>query len=409
MYEKLAYALVPSGYKANKLYSFVGGDLTFTRTSTATRINKDGYIEFVPTGVPRLNYPLVNGVPSSTLELLLEPARINFQVYSEDFSNAAWSKIGSTIDTDPIIAPDGNLAYAMRETTATSEHRVSDAYASFDGSSSYTFSVFAKHNGARLLNLFSGTSSRFAANANFDLVNGVVYSSPTGTATIEKYPNGWYRCSVTGVSASSGSSTLVIRHKDESLNTSYAGDLNEATYLWGAQLEEGYLTSYIPTFDSTASRIEEGAISGTGNFNDYSGVLFAEIQSQNDIPDGNAYIALSDNSVSNMINIRYTTDGLLQIHNNGTSLSNRIYGEDYDLTQNLKIAVQYGTTTGDYKVFINGVEKTVFGTFSASAMSGLSTVDLTYPTHTLPFLGAIKQVLVFNEALTDSELEKLTT
>jgi len=138
-------------------------------------------------------------------------------------------------------------------------------------------------------------------------------------------------------------------------------------------------------------------------------VLFAEIQSQNDIPDGNAYIALSDNSVSDMINIRYTTDGLLQIHNNGTSLSNRIYGEDYDLTQNLKIAVQYGTTTGDYKIFINGVEKTVFGTFSASAMSGLSTVDLTYPTHTLPFLGAIKQVLVFNEALTDSELETLTT
>jgi len=38
------------------------GDFTFARTSTATRVNKDGLIETVVTGKPRLDYPLIDGV-----------------------------------------------------------------------------------------------------------------------------------------------------------------------------------------------------------------------------------------------------------------------------------------------------------------------------------------------------------
>jgi len=404
-YTNVALAVIPSGIKSNIVYSLIGGDMTFVRTSAATRRNKDGLIEYVPIGQPRLNYD--GAIP----HLLLEPQRSNELQYSEDFSNAYWTKTNVTVETDANIAPDGNTtADIMRETTATGEHRIARSSSFGGGGASYTFSVFAKHNGTRLLNLFSGTSSRFAANANFDLVNGVVYSSPTGTATIEKYPNGWYRCSVTGESASSGSSTLVIRHRDESLNPSYAGDLNEATYLWGAQLEEGaYVTSYIPRLDTVAAtRSADTCHSGTGDFNSNEGVLFAEIQAQNDDPGANIYLGLSDGTASNMLIIRYTTDGLIQIHNNGTSLSNRVFGDDLDLTQTIKVAVKYGTQTGDYKVYINGTEQTVFGTFVAQDMTGLDSFDFTYPTGTLPFLGKVRQAVVFNSALTDSQLAELT-
>jgi len=61
--------------------------MTFTRASTATRVNKDGLIEYVASGVPRVekaNY------------LLLEPARTNLFQRSEDFSNAYWTKTNIT-------------------------------------------------------------------------------------------------------------------------------------------------------------------------------------------------------------------------------------------------------------------------------------------------------------------------
>jgi hypothetical protein len=85
-------ALIPSGYKASKVYSVLPtdgtGDFTFTRSGNATRVNSEGLIELVSTNVPRLNYPLIDGVVQGCPSLLLEPQRINLVQYSEDFSNA---------------------------------------------------------------------------------------------------------------------------------------------------------------------------------------------------------------------------------------------------------------------------------------------------------------------------------
>jgi hypothetical protein len=51
LFNKASLVLVPSGYKSGKVYSEVptngDGDLTFTRASSATRVNSDGEIEVV--------------------------------------------------------------------------------------------------------------------------------------------------------------------------------------------------------------------------------------------------------------------------------------------------------------------------------------------------------------------------
>jgi hypothetical protein len=47
--------------------------LTFTRSGNATRVNSEGLIELVSTNVPRLNYPLIDGVVNGCPSLLLEP------------------------------------------------------------------------------------------------------------------------------------------------------------------------------------------------------------------------------------------------------------------------------------------------------------------------------------------------
>jgi hypothetical protein len=94
LYDDASLIMYPSGYKEDKIYSLKptdgSGDLTFTRASTATRVNSDGLIEGV---------------------------RTNLLTYSNDFSNAAWTKTNSNI-TSGFTSPDGtNNAFKL---TATS-------------------------------------------------------------------------------------------------------------------------------------------------------------------------------------------------------------------------------------------------------------------------------------------------
>jgi hypothetical protein len=59
-YDLASLVLVPSGYKASKVYAqkplTTDGQLTFSRASTATRVNASGLIETVASNVPRLDY-----------------------------------------------------------------------------------------------------------------------------------------------------------------------------------------------------------------------------------------------------------------------------------------------------------------------------------------------------------------
>jgi len=410
MYDKLVYALVPSGVKSGKVYSVVGGDLTFTRATTATRINKDGFIEFVNSGVPRLNYPLVNGVVRSTPHLLLEPQRTNLVNYSEDFSS--WTPDDVTFDSDAIIAPDGNqTADLIYENTVSSEHRVLSNSISFTSGSKYTISVFGKFNG-RVLAFHSTNQTNLPLNATFDLEIGNVVSSASGDATIIKYPNGWYHCIVTTTSGGTGNAQVTFRTRDDDNNTSFVGDISKGMALWGAQVELGaYPTSYIPSFDGspTSTRNAELATSATAELNDKAGVLYVEVEGLNDLSEAHRYITISDNTASNAIAIRFESDGTLDLVNYGPSLTSTIYTGEINFAEKTKIAVQYGTATSDYKVYINGFDTPLSGSFSAQIMTGLDTVELTYPTNTLPFTGKVNQVLVFNDFLTDDELETLTT
>jgi len=78
IYDDAALVMIPSGYKASKLYSVVpddgDGDFTVTRAGdTATRINSDLEIEGVDANIPRLNYFTASGCPV----LLIEPQATN--------------------------------------------------------------------------------------------------------------------------------------------------------------------------------------------------------------------------------------------------------------------------------------------------------------------------------------------
>ena len=89
-------AMIPSGYKANKIYSVLptngDADLDFTRASEATRVNQNGLIETVGVNLPRYNFDVGETCPS----LLIEPQSTNLYLNSETLSTQNVTTLAST-------------------------------------------------------------------------------------------------------------------------------------------------------------------------------------------------------------------------------------------------------------------------------------------------------------------------
>ena len=242
-------------------------DFTFDRSSTATRVNKEGLIETVAIDTPRLDYPLIDGVVQDCPALLLEPSRTNSFLQSNQFDTSYNLSSALTLTEDSAISPDGENNAWKLESDGSSGFLQLNQVVSVTGDN--TISIFAKKGTNRYLSLrsLSGTDAR----GQFDLELGEVYGSSNSTATIEHYGNGWYRCSM----SFSGTNNAHYFYPNIQ-GTADSGYI----YIYGSQIESGsYLTSYTPTTTATVTRSAETA-NGAGtsdDFNDSEGVLYAEI------------------------------------------------------------------------------------------------------------------------------------
>ena len=401
-YDSAGLAMIPSGYKASKVYSLIpnssDGDFDFARSSSATRVNKDGLIEVVQTNVPRLDYPLIDGVVQDTPSLLLEPSRTNSITYSEDFSNASWINAG-TSETSGYISVTGSSDAWLLEKSAAGGYIYNDV----STSGNQTFSLFIKAESANWSYILLNGTSTFAS-AYFDLENGAVGSTSGGgfvDASIEKYPNNWYRIYL---STSNGTTRVRIYIAEGNNQTSATSG---GLYIYGSQLEAGsYATSYIPTSGSTVTRAAE-TCNGAGtsaDFNDSEGVLFAEMKALSN-SEAESAVTISDDTYDERV-IMYTYQNYIYsfvFTSSGTMLS---YGStNYNVEEFNKISIKY--KSGDYALWINGFE--VSSNSNTFTPTGLKTLDLDDGVAGLDFKGDLKQVITFKQALTDAELEDLTS
>ena len=405
MSTKPSLALIPSAYKASKVYSVLPndgtGDFDFSRATIATRINKDGLIETVGSNVPRLNYPMIDGVVSGCPSLLLEPARTNLLTYSEDFSDAYWTKSGLSV-TSGFISPDGTSnAFKLVEDTSTN-HQMFKAISG----TGRTLSFFAKSDGRDWVAVNCGTLTYF------NVALGTVGEVSAGSvATIESMPNGWFRCSVTETSGVYGADFSLSKNGTTS---SYQGDGTSGIYIWGAQLEEGsYLTSYIPTSGSSVTRVSESCIKNNIPTSiissSYPFTLYVE--SKNIV--GNRFaISFLNSSVSNSyFNILVDTDNIVKSESRANGITeNIISGVTLTNGQKYKAALVMESATSG-KLAVNGtiVSKTNFANQAANAnMNDLLLGQLRTVSDTGERL-PIYDARVYNTVLNNSDLETLTS
>jgi len=391
---KPTLALIPAT-QGSKFYSVLPsngvGDFDFTRSGSATRINKDGLIETVSNGVSRLNYPLVDGVVNGCPSHLLEPTKQNVLQRSEEFDNAYWINNGVTINANQTISPSGQLNADLL--TGVSGGFGVVRFSTWSATNKVA-SCFAKKGSTNLFKIANVSSSnRYVL---FDLSNGTVSEESVGwTGFIENYGNGWYRCT-----AISNNETGTF-----SLGVTAA---SESVYMWGAQLESGYKTSYIPTTTAAVTRSAETATDSAdaATFNSLEGVLYIETSAlSNDLSERR--FGLSDGTSSNVIRVGYTSvsNRIIAVVYNGSNQAVMTYTSP-DITQNSKIAVKY--KGNDFALWVDGVKRSTDTSGSVFSANTLNSLDFNIGggSH---FYSETKDVRVYNTALTDQELQALTT
>jgi len=417
LYDDASLIMYPSGYKESKIYAQKPvdgtGDLTFTRASSATRVNESGLIESVATGVPRIDY--TGGGCGS---LLLEPQRTNLITYSESFDNAAWTKTAVSVTANDTISPDGTKN--ADKIVADSGSSIKLTYQVLSSTNSAAHSAFAFYKADEysyaFLRIGGQSPSPYVI---YDLSSQSIVSTANATRTsIEDYGNGWYRVSMTYTTNSTTNAPNVSflptsGYTLDSVNQPvYNGDGVSGGYIFGAQVEAGsYPTSYIPTTSGTAvTRVAD--TSSTTGLSDVIGqtedVLYAKIASFTNTSPISSVINISDGSASNQIAMWYGTnlnEFKILIRQSGNKLFHTTTLTD--ATEFIKVAVLY--KSGGSKVYING----------SLITSSTSPFAFTNPLSVLDFIGVglgnanfngkLQELQLFPSALTDTELATLTT
>jgi len=265
-----------------------------------------------------------------------------------------------------------------------------------------------------MFNLDNGT---FSINIDNDiLVDNSIYMAAL--------PNDWYRCELTldpSEATTVGQLNLgwnVGITGDE--ENSFSGDGVSGVYLWGVQFEAlSYATSYIPTLTGSQEVRATETATGAGSadlINSTEGVLYAEIAMlSEDDKASNNQLFISDGTANQRIGIFIESAGDVraQIKDSGetpgsrnlTALDQSESGVDTAAFN--KIAILY--KSGQNKLFVNGsrITDTNFDSMVFN-FSSLDNLEFGSGANSNYFRGKVKAVAVFNEALSDDELELLT-
>ena len=338
---------------------------------------------------------------------LLEGQSTNLITYSSDFTQ--WSfKTGIGVSSNEIISVDGSLNGSKIETTAAGARYVGNNYTLSTGDN--TFSVFAKKgvNNWVYLNVIKDGTNNW--NYTFDLQNGLIGQSNSSaystTAKIEDYGNGWYRCSITANVTSAGVFTARIYCADSATDVSTIVGSN--VYIYGAQLEnQSYSTSYVPTSGATNTRLQDIA-NNSGNstlINSTEGVLYGEISTLAELGTFRQ-INISKDSSNRIYVSKRANNGKLEFRmENPLGNLNFSFVQD-TTTETIKFAFRYGLN--NFAVFINGVNKNVTTIGNVFSVGTLNNLEFNSPLNQ-PFYGNVKALAVYKEALTDAQLQCLTT
>lgn len=362
--------------------------------------------------------PLVSfgiNVPRITNKgLLVEDGRNNVLLQSQTLATAPWIPFQSSITANATAAPDGTTTAdkLVEDTTAASTHfhqQIVNLTASVQ-----TFSIYAKAAERTQTSIFVPTTAFADATfrtALFDLTGaGTVLSvTASATASIEALAGGWYRC-ILNVPATLAVAANIQYGLLVAGNPTYTGNGTSGLFLWGAQVEASTVhSSYIPTTTVTVARPADiPYVSSPGV--DYPLAIYSEFnRTIGAFPTNTVAFTVSDGTQNNR-----TTNIILAT----TSQSNPLvaaagvtqYGPSINpaLAANVttKIATRAGASSANSAR--DAVLDTATGAISVSATPTLISMGMN-SSFTGQLNGYLLRAAIFNSAVTDAQLQRMTT
>jgi hypothetical protein len=381
--------------------------ITFSRGSSATRVNASGFIETVGSNVARLDYD-----PSTLAAkgLLVEEQRTNLALWSSDFrdttdagSSRPWVYTNVTVTADAIASPDGTSNAEKIIATSTSGVHTIVQNLSVTSGSTYTLSVMLKAGGETTASVIVSNSP--FPRVKFDLSAGTITSSQGGgVGAIMSLGNGWYRCSMT-FSAPAASINIGVAIRD--IDNNWSGNGVDGIFAYGAQLEAGaFATSYIPTDAATVTRNADVASVGVSQF-PYSateGTLVANVSLIAIKSTVQMYAELGDGTFNNRMGIYSASTTAEAIIDTGGSRQATLSIGSVTSGSAIKSALAY--KLNDIAACLNG------GSVSSDTSALIPIVNvLAIGNQTFGFAdinGHIRQITYIPRRLTNAELQART-
>jgi hypothetical protein len=387
---KASILYTPTGYGATSLNAVLPSsapfaDLEKTGGTNTTIINENGNVENIAGDIPRIDFE--NG----TGEILSEQSRTNFLKATENsdaYASSYWTINGSGI-------------YAGITRVLVNPRGVSQTFRSYYFSGS-----------ASVRNLIAGTTGATTYGLAASAWVYVTRNDPSTTSTVN--------IGIIGHAGSPQSHTVpvgtwtrisFIRAHGIDPTGIYFSAPGATLNIWGTQLERSFQTfqvgrvsSYIPSTGtgSTSRSRENYTKNGIASLvNSVQGVLYLHASFKNL---GNNQFFQLEGTGFRKVQIYGNTNGSVTCA--VVTSTGKYFGAGASADSMNKIAVRWNGTTA--AVYTNGAKIGNDITMD-SAFSEGDLYEIGWDNSTQPFVGRMRELAVFNEALTDAEMIALTT
>ena len=391
-------------------------DFTVDRNSTKYVLGSGGDIISYATDEPAIEF----NTDGSFKGLLVEPAATNLCLQSEDITTT-WSAVRATLTANTTTAPDGNTT--ADKLNDDSSGGTGSVYVRQDitvlAGTKYTASVFLKADqlafaALRAFNYDGGTSGIQHFGLSGDGSLGT--ASNLDDSSITKYPDGWYRCSITWTQGAADTSFSFIIYVADSIS-SFNVDLDgtSSIFVWGAQVETGPIaTSYMPTTTGSVTRVKDdiNLTSASSLIGQTEGTLYVEVdwKATGGAGSPDRYLFdISDGSFNNTIHVYDRQGFALRMRaraGNVTVIDQGVSSTGFSGIQ--KFAFAYADA--DFELYRNGSSVSSDTTGSLSALATLTDIDLGQ--YAFAYLQAnmhIRAVQIIPRRLSDEQLIELTS
>jgi len=218
-------------------------DFTFTRAGDQFGINSSGVLVKSTANVAAF----IDGEG-----VLLEGARTNLLLRSEELDNAAWSEVnGAIVTPNAETAPDGTMTADTIDNTAATNAIVRQSINKADTGEVITKVVFVKKGSSNVYRLrwvsaTGGTAQDIQA--LFDFTTKAFTANAHESATIKELGNGWFKLSCTNTRNNTGNTQLRFDVAPHSANQG-------TVHAWGLGIAAAsFPSSYTPTTSAADTR-----------------------------------------------------------------------------------------------------------------------------------------------------------